>query len=239
MDKERLISLKEFERLLGYEFNEIELLNQAFTHKSYANEVGLLRARSNEVLEFLGDAVLSLAVTHLLVREFPEAKEGDLSLWRSQFVKRSSLAILSRKLQLDRYLLLGKSELQNGGTKKSSILANAYEALIGAIYIDSNFDRISQIIWNHMRSFFLNERSISIFNDYKSILQKHVQRVNKVSPKYEVLREIGPNHDKIFEVSVSVGGEIMGIGCGKSKKEAQQEAARQALNNLGYDSQES
>ncbi len=239
MDKERLISLKEFERLLGYEFNEIELLNQAFTHKSYANEVGLLRARSNEVLEFLGDAVLNLAVTHLLVREFPEAKEGDLSLWRSQFVKRSSLAILSRKLNLDRYLLLGKSELQNGGTKKSSILANAYEALIGAIYIDSNFDRISQIIWNHMRSFFLNERSISNFNDYKSILQKHVQRVNKVSPKYEVLREIGPNHDKIFEVSVSVGGEIMGIGCGKSKKEAQQEAARQALNNLGYDSQES
>lgn len=239
MDNERLISLKEFESLLGYEFNEIELLNQAFTHKSYANEVGLLRERSNEVLEFLGDAVLNLAVTHLLVKEFPEAKEGDLSLWRSQFVKRSSLAILSRRLHLDRYLLLGKSELQNGGTKKSSILANAYEALIGAIYIDSNFDRISQIIWNHMRSFFLNERSISIFNDYKSILQKHVQRVNKVSPKYEVLREIGPNHDKIFEVSVSVAGEIMGIGCGKSKKEAQQEAARQALNNLGYDSQES
>lgn len=239
MDKERLISLKEFEKLLGYEFNKIELLNQAFTHSSYTNEAGILKTRSNEVLEFLGDAVLNLAVTHLLIREFPEAKEGDLSLWRSQFVKRSSLAMLSKKLHLDRYLLLGKSELQNGGTKKLSILANAYEALIGAIYIDSNFDRISEIIWNHIRSFFLNEKSLSNFNDYKSILQKHVQRLKKVSPQYQVLRELGPDHDKIFEVSVNINGEIMGIGYGKSKKEAQQEAARLALNNLGYNDQKS
>lgn len=238
MDKERELSLKEFEKLLGYEFNEIELLNQAFTHKSYTNESGSIKTRSNEVLEFLGDAVLNLAVTHLLINEFPDAKEGDLSLWRSQLVKRSSLAILSKNLHLDRYLLLGKSELLNGGTKKSSILANAYEALIGAIYIDSDFDRILKIVRHHIRSFFLNEENISFFNDYKSILQRHVQKMKKVSPQYQVLRELGPTHDKLFEVAVSICGEIKGIGYGKSKKEAQQEAARQALKNLGYNSQE-
>jgi ribonuclease-3 len=234
MDRERFISLKEFENLLGYKFNKIELLNQAFTHKSYANESGLAGRASNEVLEFLGDAVLNLAVTHLLIQEFPEAQEGILSLWRANLVKRSSLAILSKKLRLDRYLLLGKSEILNGGMKKSSILANAYEALIGAIYIDSNFDRITEIIWKHIRSFFLNEKSFFILHDYKSLLQKHIQKRKGDFPQYEVLRELGPDHDKLFEVSVSVGGEVKGIGYGKSKKEAQQEAAKSALKNLGY-----
>lgn len=234
MDEQRLHLLNEFETLLGYKFYKIELLNQALTHKSYSNEAGLLWKASNEILEFLGDAVLNLSVSHLLIREFPEASEGVLSHLRSHLVKKSSLALISRKLNLNRYLLLGKSELISGGGKKPSILANAYEALIGAIYMDSNFEKITEIVWNHIRTFFLNEKLLSNFNDYKGLLQRHIQKIKKISPQYQVLRELGPEHDKIFEISVSVDGEIKGIGFGKSKKEAQQEAAKNALKNLGY-----
>jgi len=232
VDEERLASLKELESRLGYRFNKIEWLDKALTHKSFANETNPSGKVSNEVLEFLGDAVLNLVVSHLLLQEFPESQEGTLSTLRSHLVKRSSLALLSKELHLDGYLLLGKSELLNGGAKKSSILANAYEALIGAIYMDSGLDRVLEIVRSHIKSYLFFETPISLFNDYKSLLQEHFQKTHGLTPQYRVLKESGPDHDKRFQASVSIGEEVKGIGYGKSKKEAEQEAAKKALEGL-------
>ena len=232
MDEERLASLKELEERLGHRFNEIVWLDQALTHKSYIHETNTLKGVSNEVLEFLGDAVLSLAVGHLLIQKFPEAQEGILSRKRAHLVKQSSLASLSKELQLERHLLLGKGELQNGGMKKSSILANAYEALIGAIYMDSGFPQALEIISRHFESYLQPETDFPPFDDYKSLLQEYSQGTLGLSPQYRVVKESGPDHDKQFQASVVIGGEVKGIGSGKSKKEAEQEAAKKALEEI-------
>src|SRR4030043_19361 len=154
------------EERLGHRFNEMMWLDQALTHKSYIHQANTSESVSNEVLEFLGDAVLNLAVGHLLIQKFPEAQEGTLSRKRSHLVKQSTLASLSKELQLERYLLLGKGELQNGGMNKSSILANAYEALIGAIYMDSGFPRALDIISHHFESYLQPETNFPPFDDY-------------------------------------------------------------------------
>jgi ribonuclease-3 len=232
VNKERFISLRELEEHLGYRFNEIEWLDKALTHKSYIHQTNLAKKASNEVLEFLGDAVLNLVVSHLLLLEFPGANEGALSMWRAHLVKRSSLALVSRELRLDEYLLLGKSEVLNGGAKKSSILANAYEALIGAIYMDSGLDRVLKIVRSHIKSYLFSKTPTSLFDDHKSLLQEHFQRTHGLTPQYQVLEESGPEHDKRFQASVSIGEEVKGIGYGKSKKEAEQEAAKKALEGL-------
>ena len=232
MDEERLASLKEMEDRLGHRFNETVWLDQALTHKSYIHQTNTSQSVSNEVLEFLGDAVLNLAVGHLLIRKFPEAQEGNLSRKRSHLVKQSTLASLSKELQLEGYLLLGKGELQNGGMNKSSILANAYEALIGAIYMDSGFPQALEIVSHHFESYLQPETNFPPFDDYKSLLQEYSQGILGMSPQYRVVKESGPDHDKRFEASVVIGGEVKGIGHGKSKKEAEQEAAKAALEGL-------
>jgi len=229
VDEERFTSLRELETRLGYQFNHIEWLDQAFTHKSFIHQTNTSVKESNEVLEFLGDAVLNLAVSHLLFKTFPEAHEGVLSIRRAHLVKRSSLAHLSKEIRLEDHLLLGKSELIDGGRKKSSILANTYEALIGAIYMDSGFDRTLEVLQHHLRPYLQAEIPSLLFNDYKSLLQEQAQQTQGGSPKYQVLQEEGPDHDKRFQASVSIGGEVKGIGWGKSKKEAEQEAAKSAL----------
>ncbi len=234
MDEERLTSLKALEARLGYEFKEVRWLNKALTHKSFSHQSGSSPVDpsdkvGNEVLEFLGDAVLGLAVTHLLFHKLPEANEGVLSQRRAHLVKRTSLASLSRGLQLEQHLLLGKGELLDGGKKKSSILANAFEALIGAIYLDSGFDRALEVIQHHFAPYLQSDIPPHHFGDFKSLLQEHTQRTDGVSPKYRVIRESGPDHDKRFQASVTILGEMMGIGWGKSKKEAEQEAAQKAL----------
>lgn len=234
MDEKRLASLKELEGRLGHQFNEIGWLDKALTHQSFVNETSPSDKQSNEVLEFLGDAVLNLAVSHLLLQKLPEAREGTLSLWRSHLVKQSSLALLSRELQLEEYLLLGKGEQLNGGTKKSSILANAYEALIGAIFMDSGFHEASKIIQEHFEPYLSTDTPSVLFNDYKSLLQIYSQQAYGVSPQYRVLRESGPDHDKRFQASVLIHGEVRGIGSGKSKKEAEQEAAKNALEQMKW-----
>ena len=229
MDEERFTSLKELETRLGYQFNHIEWLDRALTHKSFIHQTNTPAKEPNEVLEFLGDAVLNLAVSHLLFKTFPEAHEGVLSIRRAHLVKRSSLAYLSKEIRLEDHLLLGKSELIDGGRKKSSILANTYEALIGAIYMDSGFDRTLEVLQHHLRPYLQAEIPSLLFNDYKSLLQEQAQQTQGGSPKYQVLQEEGPDHDKRFQASVSIGGEVKGIGWGKSKKEAEQEAAKNAL----------
>ncbi len=232
MEEERLVSLKELEGRLGYRFNQIEWLNKALTHGSFINESDSLMKGSNEVLEFLGDAVLNLAVSHLLLQKFPEAREGILSMWRAHLVKQSSLALLSRELRLEEHLLLGKGELLTGGIKKSSILANAYEALIGAIFMDSGFHQALEIIQDHFEPYLQTKTPSVLFNDFKSLLQIHSQQSHGLSPQYRVLKESGPDHDKRFQASVVINGEVKGIGWGKTKKEAEQEAARKALEGL-------
>jgi ribonuclease-3 len=232
VDEERLVSLKELEDRVGHRFKEIKWLDQALTHKSFIYETNHPEKVANEVLEFLGDSVLNLAVSHLLFRKFPDAQEGTLSMMRSQLVKRSSLASLSKGLQLEGYLLLGKSQQLDGGMQKSSILANTYEALIGAIFMDSGFNRALEIIQEHFEPYLQTKTSSILFNDFKSLLQIYSQQSYGVSPQYRVMNESGPDHDKRFQASVTIEGEVKGLGWGKSKKEAEQEAAKNALEEI-------
>jgi len=232
MEEKRLISLKDLERRLGYPFNDIGLLDRALTHRSYLNEAASAEQVSNEVLEFLGDAVLNLTVSHLLLQKFPEAREGTLSMRRAQLVKQSSLAFLFKELRLEEHLLLGKGELSNGGMKKSSILANAYEALIGAIFMDSGYYQVLQIIEHHFEPYLQTKTPSVLFDDFKSLLQIRAQQSFGVSPQYRGLKESGPDHDKQFQASAIINGEVKGTGWGKSKKLAEQEAAKNALEEI-------
>ncbi|NWF93884.1 MAG: ribonuclease III [Syntrophaceae bacterium] len=232
MEEERLASLRELEGRIGYRFHDIEWLNRALTHGSFLNESDPSTKRSNEVLEFLGDAVLNLAVSHLLLQRFPDAQEGMLSMKRAHLVKQSSLALLAREIRLEEHLLLGKSELLNRGKEKSSILANAYEALFGAIYIDSGLGPVLGMLKKLLEPYLQSEPPFPSFQDYKSLLQEKAQPIYGLSPDYQVLKESGPDHDKRFQASVAIHGEVKGIGWGKSKKEAEQEAARKALSKL-------
>jgi ribonuclease-3 len=232
VDEERLVSLKELEDRLGHRFKQIKWLDQALTHKSFVYETNQPEKGANEVLEFLGDSVLNLAVSTLLLHRFPDAQEGTLSMMRSQLVKRSSLASLSKDLRLEDYLLLGKSQQSNGGMQKSSILANTYEALIGAIFMDSGFNRALEIIQQHFEPYLQTKTPSVVFDDYKSLLQIYSQQSHGVSPQYRVMNESGPDHDKRFQASVTIGDHVKGMGWGRSKKEAEQEAARNALEEI-------
>jgi ribonuclease III len=242
MDDERMASLRELEGKIGHQFHDLGWLDKALTHKSYMHEVGHATVgnsdkEGNEVLEFLGDAVLNLAVSHLLLQEFPEAHEGILSQKRAHFVKKAFLSSLSRQLRLQRFLHLGKGEMQNGGRMKASILANTYEAILGALYLDSGFERALEVVRLHLEPYFQAEAMFHGLHDYKSILQEQTQRTHGLSPQYEVVEEFGPDHDKRFQISVSIEGEAKGIGWGKSKKEAEQEAAKKALDEINAQSQ--
>lgn len=220
------------EERLGHRFIDIKWLDQALTHKSYIYETNHPEKVANEVLEFLGDSVLNLAVGTLLLNKFPDAHEGTLSMMRSQLVKRSSLAALFKELQFEGYLLLGKSQQLNKGMEKFSILANAYEAMIGAIFMDSGFNRALEIIQQHFGPYLQTRTPSVLFDDFKSLLQIHSQQSHRQSPQYRVLKESGPDHDKQFQASVTIAGEVRGLGWGKSKKEAEQEAAKNALEEL-------
>jgi ribonuclease-3 len=237
MDEERVTSLRVLEDHLGYHFTDLRWLDKALTHKSFVHQGNTISVDpstkvANEVLEFLGDAVLNLAVSHLLLHEFPDAHEGTLSQKRAHLVKKASLSFISKQLQLEHHLLLGKGELLNGGRKKSSILANTYEAVIGAIYMDAGFDGTLEIVRHHLRPYFQSGMALLDFNDYKGLLQSHAQRTFGLSPRYHLVEEHGPDHQKRFQISVAIGGEVWGVGWGTSKKEAEQEAAKKALEEM-------
>jgi len=231
---QRVALLKELEDRLGYGFKDISLFHKALTHKSFAHQAcpqqaELSAKRSNEVLEFLGDAVLGLAVSHLLLERFPDAQEGILSKKRSHLVQQSSLALFAGQLQLERGLLLGKGELLTGGRQKASILANAYEAVIGAIYMDSGFEKAMEVVRRHLGDYLVAESAPPLALDYKSLLQEFTQKTYGISPKYHVIKESGPDHEKLFCASVMIGGEVRGTGWGRNKKSAEQNAAKNAL----------
>ena len=220
----------EFESLqkqLGYSFKDQSLLIRALTHVSYDRKK---TGRHNEVLEFLGDAVLDLTISDLLIQRFPERTEGDLSRMRAGLVNSVALAEKANTLALGPMLFLGKGEERSAGRNKASILAGAFEALLGGVYQDGGYDPARRIVERYFAADIL-ERTLGQ-QDYKTRLQEISQLLFRVPPVYRLLSERGPDHEKCFVTEISVGGTVLGTGEGKSKKQSEQEAARKALKEL-------
>lgn len=216
---------------LHYRFSNLDLLKEALRHSSYVNEQPDSDLRDNERLEFLGDAVISLVIGHLLMQSFPQLREGDLSRIRANMVNETQLADIARSIDLGSYLQLGKGELQNHGRDKSSLLANAFEAVMAAVFLDNGLDAAEAVIKHHFKDLVAEAPTVAIGQDYKSRLQEAVQSTFREIPQYRVIDESGPDHDKIFTVSMNVG-TIHTQGTGKSKKAAEQDAARSGLTML-------
>jgi ribonuclease-3 len=226
----RTEQLAELEWALDYRFQRVELLNQALTHKSYVHEQRE-PSQHNERLEFLGDAVLGLVIGDYCYGRFVHLAEGDLSKLRASLVNENNLARIARRLQLGSYLLVGRGEELTGGRAKSSVLADTLEAVLAAIYLDSSLQDVYQVVLRCFR-----EDLETVFNeghkDYKSDLQEYTQERFSCVPTYIVVRERGPDHEKVFEVELLIRGRLQGVGVGKSKKEAEQDAARKVLEAL-------
>ena len=229
MEEKEIIALDTLQNSLSYLFNDISLLREAMTHRSFANEhSGGEEWRHNERLEFLGDAVLNLSLTTMLLDQYPDLPEGHLSKIRAGQVNEKKLASLSLQLGLGAYLLIGKGEERTGGREKPSLLADTFEAVLGAIYLDGGFKAALSFVDRLFRSQFESSTHFSS-QDYKTLLQEHCQGTLKTIPDYRVFREEGPDHKKIFFVEVIIQGQVISIGKGKTKKEAQQKAAEKAL----------
>jgi len=223
--------LPELMHKLNYEFKNTDLLVESLRHSSFVNEQLDTDLQDNERLEFLGDAVLNLVVGHILMQRYPELKEGDLSRMRANLVNESQLASIARGINLGSYIQLGKGEIQSEGWNKQSILANTFEAVIAAVYLDGGFDAVFNIIDAHF-SFLINSVTTPTANhDFKSQIQELVQMEYRSVPIYSVVHESGPDHDKTFRVQLKVG-EVQAEGIGKSKKAAEQDAARKGLDTL-------
>lgn len=222
--------MKKLEEKIEYTFKDKNLLTQAVTHSSYANEKqGEIKC--NERLEFLGDAVISIVSAQYLYENFPDMPEGDLSKLRSSLVCTRSLSDFARQIDLGSYMLLGKGELNTGGRDRDSILEDAFEALTAAIYLDGGMDCAKKHVL-HFLAEAINTHHIN-FKDYKTTLQEVIQKNPDQSITYVVSDESGPDHNKRFEVEVHLNSNVIGRGTGKSKKQAEQEAAKEALSLMG------
>jgi ribonuclease III len=224
--------LSSLENELGYEFKDIGLLREALQHSSYVNEQSDPALQDNERLEFLGDAVLDLVITHILMNHFPQTREGELSRMRAAIVNESQLAAVAQKLNLGQYLLLGKGEALSRGEEKSSILADALEAVIAAAYLDGGLKNAFDVIERQFSRVISQVGERLEAEDFKSRLQELVQVRFKTIPYYTVIAESGPDHDKTFEVRLSIGTSLTTPGTGKSKKAAEQAAAQVAFEKL-------
>lgn len=224
--------LPSLEQSLGYRFKHLELIKEALQHSSFVNEQNDPELKNNERLEFLGDSVLSLVISHLLMIRFPEMNEGDLSKMRAAIVNETQLADVAHDLSLGSYLMLGKGETIAHGHEKKSILADTLEAVIAAVYFDGGLEAASKVIESLFAERVTSLALKLIKKDFKSRLQEHVQFRFKIIPRYEVISEEGPPHDKTFTVRMTVGTDISTEGTGKSKKEAEQDAAKKGLKLL-------
>lgn len=223
-------SIRAFEEKIGYEFKDKTYIQTALTHSSFANEHK--EFNYNERLEFLGDSVLGLVVSDYLFRARNDLPEGKLTRLRANVVCEESLSAVARKINLGDHLFLGKGEKASGGSNRDSILADATEAVIAAIYLDGGFDQARDFILSNLRDTIAKNIDGNIFRDYKTILQEIIQGNNgKIS--YKLVGESGPDHNKEFEMQVKCGQDTIGIGKGKNKKEAEKEAARDALVKMG------
>lgn len=225
---------EDFEERIGITFNNKALLKEAFTHRSYINEHRGSKLNHNERLEFLGDAVLELIVTRFLYDKYPNQNEGDLTSYRAALVNAVTLSGVARDIHINDYLMLSKGESKDVGRARDTILANAIEAVIGAIYLDQGYDVAQNFIESHL--FPLTEKIVAekLWLDAKSHFQEKAQDHAGVTPAYKTLEEVGPDHDKCFKVGVYLGNELVSGGEGRSKQEAEQDAARRALDKKGW-----
>ena len=231
--KERRVQLKQLQKNISCSFKRLALLNQALIHKSFVNENPHQPFEDNERLEFLGDAVLDLIISHVLMDDFPHYTEGDLTKLRSALVNDKRIARLARQLDLGDFLLLGKGEDSTKGRNKNSILADTYEAVVAAIYLDGGFKKVFTVIKKHFKDILTaaNEGSLH-HRDFKSHLQERTQSIFKATPHYTLVKEVGPDHKKSFAVTVVLQKKVLGKGFGPSKKDAEQKAAQEALRKL-------
>ena len=220
-----MADLKEFQTRIGYEFNNINLLRQALTHSSYANEKHMKKLSDNERLEFLGDAVLEVVSSEFLYQNYTDVPEGELTKLRASIVCEPTLALCTKEMDLGRYIYLGKGEDHTGGRKRKSILSDALEAVIGAIYLDGGFANAKEFVLKYIMTDIEHKQ---LFYDSKTILQELVQGERR-QLSYRLIGESGPDHDKSFSVEVCVDDEVISTGTGHTKKAAEQEAAYKAL----------
>jgi ribonuclease-3 len=218
---------------LSYSYRDPGLLERALTHRSFANESRT--TEHNERMEFLGDAVLNLIVSERLMEARPQAPEGELSRHRASIVSEPSLAAVARDLGLGAYLRLGRGEELTGGRNKDSLLANSFEALIASLYLDGGLAAAATLIEQYFRNALLNAGGAGMVTDFKTTLQERCQERMKVLPEYRVVSQSGPDHQKEFTVELRIKGDLFGRGMGRSKKEAEQRAAEEALEKLSAD----
>lgn len=222
--------LPEIETQLGYTFSNKDLLSLSFIHRSYINENKQVQEH-NERLEFLGDSVLGLVIAEYLYASMPGTPEGELSYLRSRLVEAHACAHYAEVLNLKRYLIMGKGERMNAGRGRDSILSDLFEALIGAIYLDGGLGAARTFLFSQLQTHFDSILKTPIQN-WKALLQDYSQKKYQKPPVYELISEVGPDHNKIFQISVSINEEKVGLGEGVSKKDAQQAAAKDAINKL-------
>ena len=222
-------NFEELEKKLGLEFKDKDLLTQAFTHRSYLNENPDFNLENNERLEFLGDAVIELIVTSHLYIEYPEKTEGELTNWRAALVNAKMMTSVAEELGFNEFLLLSKGESKETGKARAYILANAFEALLGALYLDSGYGPCDEFIKKYLFKNLANIIKDGSYKDSKSKFQEEAQEKVSITPNYKVLKESGPDHEKKFIVGVFLGDELVAEGQGLSKQEAEEDAASLAL----------
>lgn len=223
------MAFSKLEKQLNIKFSDKDLLQNAFVHRSYLNEHPDFHLPSNERLEFLGDACLELIVSDYLYDQYPEESEGVLTNFRSALVNTESLAETARKLKLGSYLLLSKGEEDGGGRDSDHLLANTFEALLGACYLEHGYPYVKNLVEKHLLFKLPDIIAAQAFKDPKSKFQELTQEVLKLTPQYRVLKDWGPDHSKCFQVAVYVGSKMWGVGEGNSKQQAELEAAQDAL----------
>ena len=235
MNLERRKQLAEFQEILNISFDSLVVLNIALTHSSYAHQHNLKYNDHNERLEFLGDSVLSLIVSEYLYKKYRNKQEGKLSRIRAGVVCESSLASVARNLFINKFIMIGKGEELSGGREKDSLLADACEAVIAAVYLEKGLEEARKFVLEHL----VEKIEVIVkdhnYNDYKSKLQEYVQKNLLSAIEYRVIEETGPAHDKTFQIEVYLDNKCCGRGLGKSKKEAEQKSAREALRMLGVE----
>ena len=220
------MDIKEFEERIGHKFNNIELLKNALTHTSYANEN---KVKSNEKLEFLGDAILEFTVSEYLFKNYKKLNEGEMTKVRATVVCEESLHKVALKYNFNNMLYLGRSERLSGGTQKAAILADSVEAVIAALFIDSGLDEAKKFIIDNLKDEIEQASKNVGKKDYKTVLQEKLQKHGSVKIEYNILKEEGPDHDKTFVAEVRCDGKFLAEGSGNTKKQAEMEAARKAL----------
>jgi ribonuclease-3 len=222
-------NLFEIQHNINYEFKNMELLYQAMSHSSYINDSKMNKLKSNERLEFLGDAVLELISSEFLFEKYPMKTEGELTKLRASLVSEYPLAQVARQLKLGDYIILSNGEERTGGRNRDSIISDAVEALLGAIYLDGGIDEAKRFVY----TFVLNDiEKKQLFFDSKTMLQELIQKYHLGTLSYELIREEGPDHDKVYEVNAMLDKKVIGTGSGRTKKQAQQQAAYEAIQKL-------